>query len=416
LEKQFKKDLQYYKFGLYGFFKNLSFFDSFLILFFLEKGLLFVAIGALYSIREVAIAIMEIPSGVIADALGRRRTLILAFFGYIISFVAFYLAEQFFWLAFAMLLYAVADAFRTGVHKAMIFQYLKANNWEKQKVAYYGHTRSYSQIGSAISAIGAGLIVFYTGNYSSIFLASIIPYMIDMILIWSYPKFLDGELKKLEGVRVKHKFNEVFRAFAISFKKLAFIKVLFNLSLYSGYYKAVKDYVQPLIKSAALTLPVFVYLNDEKKSAILISIFYFFTYLSTAYSSRISGKFNDLFIRSNKPMNLTIIIGFSAGIITGLAYFLGIYSIAIVGFLVIMLIENLRKPIGVGMVANLSNDKAMASILSAQSQTSSLLAALIAPLIGFLADQLNPGTGIAIATGIFILILPLYWLNIKSIY
>jgi hypothetical protein len=114
-------------------------------------------------------------------------------------------------------------------------------------------------------------------------------------------------------------------------------------------------------------------------------------------------------------MNLTIIIGFSAGIITGIAYFLGIYAIAVIGFITIMMIENLRKPIGIGMVANLSKDSAMASVLSAESQTNSLFAALIAPLIGFLADWLSPGTGIAIATGVLILLSPLYWLNKKLI-
>ena len=64
------------------------------------------------------------------------------------------------------------------------------------------------------------------------------------------------------------------------------------------------------------------------------------------------------------------------------------------------MIENLRKPIGMGMVANLSKDEAMASVLSAESQTNSLFTALIAPLIGFLADWYSPGTGIAIATGV----------------
>ena len=37
----FRKDLQYYKFCLYGFLKNLRFFEAFLILFFLEGGLSF---------------------------------------------------------------------------------------------------------------------------------------------------------------------------------------------------------------------------------------------------------------------------------------------------------------------------------------------------------------------------------------
>lgn len=76
MPSHFKKDFQYYKFCLYGFFKNLRFFDVFLMLFFLEKGISYVEIGILYSAREIAILTMEIPSGVISDALGRRKTLI----------------------------------------------------------------------------------------------------------------------------------------------------------------------------------------------------------------------------------------------------------------------------------------------------------------------------------------------------
>jgi hypothetical protein len=68
--KNIVKNSQYYKFGLYGFLKNLRFFESFLILFFLSKGLTYVNIGFLYSIRELTIFIIEIPSGVIADGVG----------------------------------------------------------------------------------------------------------------------------------------------------------------------------------------------------------------------------------------------------------------------------------------------------------------------------------------------------------
>lgn len=41
----FTKDLQFYKFSLYGFLKNLRFFEPFLYLFFLEQGLNFLQIG-----------------------------------------------------------------------------------------------------------------------------------------------------------------------------------------------------------------------------------------------------------------------------------------------------------------------------------------------------------------------------------
>ena len=64
------KDLMYHKFRTYGFLKNLRFFDPFLVLFFREMGLSFLEIGTLFSIREVATNLLEIPTGVIADAYG----------------------------------------------------------------------------------------------------------------------------------------------------------------------------------------------------------------------------------------------------------------------------------------------------------------------------------------------------------
>ena len=59
------------RFCLYGFLKNQRYYESFLVLAFLEKGLSFFVIGLLVAFREVAVNIMEIPSGAIADVWGR---------------------------------------------------------------------------------------------------------------------------------------------------------------------------------------------------------------------------------------------------------------------------------------------------------------------------------------------------------
>ncbi len=72
----FKKDLQYAKFSAYGFLKNLKLFEPFLILFLLDKGLSFTLIGTLYAYRELMSSLLEVPTGVIADAVGRRRTMV----------------------------------------------------------------------------------------------------------------------------------------------------------------------------------------------------------------------------------------------------------------------------------------------------------------------------------------------------
>lgn len=411
MSSRITKNLQYYKFCFYGFFKNLRFFDAFLVLFFLEKGLTFLEIGVLYSIREITMVLMEIPSGLIADALGRRRVLVISFLVYIFSFIAFYFSNVFIAMATAMVLFAFGEAFRTGVHKAMIFQYLKLNGWSDQKVFYYGNTRSWSQFGSAISALIAAAVVFYSGDYSSIFLASSIPYVADLFLVWSYPKYLDGEIKSFSLVNIKQQFSQVIKDFLQSFRRIRFIKALASTSLYTGYYRAVKDYLQPLIKYFAFVIPVFVSLTNEKRTALMVGIIYFMMFMITAMTSRRSGWFTTLFSNTAKPMNITIVIGFIVGIATGFMFSYGWFILAIIGFILIIMLENLRKPIGFALVADLSKDRVLATTLSASSQAKSIITAILAPVIGMVADLINPGYGIAIAAAILLLLFPLYRLS-----
>lgn len=409
--QKIEKNRQYYKFGLYGFLKNLRFYESFLILFFLEKGIDYIKIGLLYSVREITIMLFEIPSGLVADILGRKKTLIASFLVYILSFVTFYFSNHFALMLFAMLLFALADAFRSGVHKAMIFQYLKRQGRTNQKVDYYGHTRSWSQTGSAIASIIAGAIVFYYGSYRIIFAFSTIPYFLDMLLIWSYPGYLDGEFDKQGKKSVREKFREVWNAVITSFKEFSLLRILTSLSLHTGYYRAVKDYIQPVMVSLAITLPWLAPMKKMQKSALVVGVTYFFLYLLTAQASRSSGLFLKKFIHFSRPMNLTMFAGIVLGIAAGIFYLLHWYALSILGFVMIMLNENLRKPIGVAFVTEESDDKATASVLSIESQAQSFFAAIIAFVIGWGAQAGGPGTGIIFGSSLLILLLPLYLLK-----
>ena len=85
----------FFRFALYGFLKNLRFFEPFIILIFRDNGLTFLQIGILYSVRDLANNILEIPTGVFADAFGRRKAMILAFTSYILSFLIFFFFVRF---------------------------------------------------------------------------------------------------------------------------------------------------------------------------------------------------------------------------------------------------------------------------------------------------------------------------------
>jgi hypothetical protein len=65
-----------FRFSLYGFLKNQRYFEPFLVLALLEKGLGFFEIGLLIGFRELTVNLLEIPSGAVADVWGRRRSMI----------------------------------------------------------------------------------------------------------------------------------------------------------------------------------------------------------------------------------------------------------------------------------------------------------------------------------------------------
>ncbi|KLO22922.1 MULTISPECIES: MFS transporter [unclassified Marinitoga] len=403
MDKKFK-DLQFYKFCTYGFLKNLRFFEPFLILFFLEKGLSYFQIGLLYSVMKISTNILEIPTGIVADSIGRRRSMVFSFSSYIISFLIFYISKSFYLFTFSMILYAFGEAFRSGTHKAMILEYLKIKGWQNLKVYYYGNTRSCSQLGSAISSLLAAGIVFYSGNYQTVFLISVIPYVLDLILMLTYPKELDGELKEFNWKNFKQSFSCVIYEFAMSFKSFNLFRSILLTATYSGFYSAIKDFLQPVLKTFALSLPIFMYLENEKRSAIVIGIVYFIIYLLTSFFSRKSGKFSEHFKNLLNPLLITMNLGFIFGIISGFTYNSNWLFMSIIFYLGIYLIENLRRPIGVAYISENINSNILASVLSAESQLKTILAAIIVPIVGFLSDKFNVGIALMIISSSFLLI------------
>lgn len=414
-KQYFKKDLQYYKFCFYGFLKNLRLFEPFLILFFLENNLTFLQIGFLYSIREITRNVFEIPAGIISDTLGRKKTMIVSFGLYIVSFVTYYFAQTYTVFILAMIVYSFGDAFRTGTHKAMIFDYLKMNQWEDQKVYYYGHTRSWSQFGSAISALLAGVLVFYSGNYRMIFIYSALPYMLDLLLIASYPKELNGQVAGFNKKRINERFKEVTHDFFSTIVNLKSLKSIANLSMFTGYYKAVKDYLQPVLQSLAISIPILIMWEEKQRTAIIIGVIYFLIYLLTSFSSRKSGSFSAKYKYLIIPLNITLLIGFFFGLLSGILFEYQLLIIAIIAYIIIYLIENLRKPIGISYITENIDNRILATVLSAESQFHALIAAILAPTIGFLADRFGIGYALAIVSILMILLAPIYMARKKDV-
>ena len=193
-----------FRFSLYGFLKNQKYFEPVFYLILLhEKGLSFTMLGLLIGFGGVCVNLLEVPSGALADLYGRRRCMILSFTSYIASFIMYAIVENTWMLFLAMFLFSIGESFRTGTHKAMIFDWLRFQGRLDEKTRTYGYTRSWSKIGSSVSTlIGAALLLaMKTHNpeakYSYVFFLCVLPYFAAIISFLGYPKKLDGEIKKI---------------------------------------------------------------------------------------------------------------------------------------------------------------------------------------------------------------------------
>lgn len=106
----------------------------------------------------LSILIMEIPSGYLADIIGRRKTLILGalfmpagigVYAFTHSFTSFLIAE---------FIIAVGNSMRSGCDSALVYDTLLELKKESEYKKFEGKSYFYARIGTSVSSISGGLL------------------------------------------------------------------------------------------------------------------------------------------------------------------------------------------------------------------------------------------------------------------
>jgi len=388
------------RFSLYGFLKNQQYYDYFILLAFRQMGLSYFTIGILIAFREVMINIMEIPTGGIADLCGRRRSMIFSFIAYIISFSVFGFAGTAAaggglpggvlipLLMAAMVFFAVGEAFRTGTHKALIFGWLRLNGRESERTRVYGYTRSWSKIGSALSVAIACVIVYISSDFITVFFYAIIPYLLNIINFLGYPEEIDCEIT--ENVSFSRVIGHLRETLALSLRQASLRRLLLESMGFEGFFKAAKDYLQPILMTAALPLAGMMFaglgLSDEQKSIVLIGPVFFVLFLVSAAASR--NAYRLVSAPGGEDQTSRLLWGVSVGVFSILmpAIYFQVHWTMIAGFVVLYTIQNLWRPVLISRFDAHSDESKGATVLSIESQAKSLSTMVIAPLLGLAVD------------------------------
>ncbi len=376
------------RFSLYGFLKNQRYFEPFLVLAFLEKGLSFLDIGLLIAFREATVIAFEILSGAVADVYGRRRSMVLSFLAYIASFVLFGFARDLVLLFGAMFLFGVGEAFRTGTHKAMIFEWLRLEGRLDERTKFYGHTRSWSKFGSAVSVLLAAVFVFVSEAYTTVFFLAAIPYVLGIINFAGYPKALDGEMGAEASVGAV--WRRLSRTLVASVRRSHLRRLLLESMGFEGVFHAVKDYIQPVLTAAAA---VFVAgyigtadLSEPQQAVLFVAPTYLVLYLLSGVASRRAHGL--VSVAGGEDRAATVMWGGALLVFVGLgaAAFYELFAVVIAAFVALHVLQNLWRPILIGRLDEHGSEFQGATLLSVESQARRAATMVMAPAVGFAID------------------------------
>ena len=379
-----------WRFCLYGFLKNQQYFEPFLVLAFLEKGLSFFQIGLLIATREITINLFEIISGAVADVYGRRRAMITSFAAYIISFLAFGLATNLTLLFLAMFLFGIGESFRTGTHKAMIFTWLRLQNRSDERTRVYGQTRSWSKIGSAVSVVLAAMFVVLSNRFVTIFYFSIIPYALGIINFLSYPKELDGTTER--NFSISRIVIHLKKSLLNTFQNHCLRKLVFESMGFEGIFRATKDYLQPILQTTALLLGAQltgISLGKQQQTALLVGPVFFLLYLLSATASRHAHRLVERVNGEDRAARFMWGLNFLVFTILVPAMWFNLHGLIIAGFVCLFVFQNFWRPILISRFDTYCDENQGATVLSVESQAKSLATMFLAPVLGGLVDMVK---------------------------
>ncbi len=380
-----KRDRQIIKFCLYGFFKNLKFFEPYLLIYLISLGCDLFHIGILFSLRAATIYLFEVPSAIFADYYGKKKELLLCFVFYILSFILLFSGANYFIIILAMICFGLGEAFRSGTHKAMILSYLEQKDWYRHKAFVYGRTRSFSLLGSSLSAFISILFVLKFPVLRWVFALSTVPYIIDFILIYSYPDSLDERRRKHFNFRAFFKIGRAQLKQII--KDVNIVKIICSSASFDGAFKVIKDYIQPILSAMLVSSGIGLIAHFSQRESLKIylgviyGVFYFFSSFVSRNVFRLSNCFGSfkLFYGLYDLMGLVLIA-------LSLTIEHHLLLLTILLYFVIYLLKDARKPLFVDVCSDFMRKSQRVTVLSVESQLRAILVMLFAPLFGYIAE------------------------------
>lgn len=143
---------------LFRTFVDLIILGPIIMIYLYAKGLSFAEIMLLNSIFSVAVFILEVPTGMLADKISRKYSLVIGALCWTVQLVLTIYANSFVMFMIAQIFCALGISFKSGATTAILYDSLKTMNREQEISKYEGLAHSMVLYGQAIGSIAAGFL------------------------------------------------------------------------------------------------------------------------------------------------------------------------------------------------------------------------------------------------------------------
>ena len=206
ITKQLKKNININY--LYSFILNFDVTGAIWVLYLSFKGMNLIQIGLLEGVYHIVGFLCEVPSGAMADLLGRKKTVLLGRFLCLASRVLMIFAGSFWGFAFAFTIQALSYNMNSGSAEALIFDSLKQLKKEKEYLGINGRINFLVEIAGAIAVFSGGVLAKY--SYSYCYIAAMILGLCEIILVLNFKEPEIHTKQEEETISIKKHFQTCY--------------------------------------------------------------------------------------------------------------------------------------------------------------------------------------------------------------
>ena len=362
------------------------------VLFYQDNGMGMHEIFILKAIYSVAVVIMEIPSGYMADVWGRKKTLVLGSILGSAGFLIYSFSFGFWAFVVAEIVLGIGHSFVSGADSAMLYDSLKVTGKSEEYVKQEGRITSAGNFAEAIAGVIGGFLAAISLRTPFYFQFAVAFIAVPAALTLIEPKLHESKVV----VTIKGLVQNIRTTF-LSNQNL---RISILLSAVTGTATLTFAWlVQPFFKAVNLPVEWFGILWTLLNLTVGVSSFF-------AYKVEVAlGK---------KWSAALVILLLSAG------YFLSGTYITLwgIGYLFMFyLVRGVATPILKNYINQYTESEVRATMLSVRNFVIRISFAGIGPLLGYITDNINLKTAFVLAGAIYLvsaLIIVFPWLNRKE--